>query len=92
MRKVQGRPKTCAMTTAVVVSDVEGPAPLSRAPSVERLPKAEAAIPATTGGSRRQGDEDAGGAHALQAREDKCRRTEEEGRRRASTGRCVATN
>ena len=44
--------KTCAMTTAVVVKAMSRPAPLSRAPSVERLPKAESsAIPATTGGS-----------------------------------------
>ena len=44
--------KTCAITTAVVVKAMSRPALLSRAPSVERLPKAESsAMPATTGGS-----------------------------------------
>ena len=46
--------KTCAMMTAVVVNAMSRPAPLSRAPNVERLPKAaRSAMPATTGGSER---------------------------------------
>ena len=44
--------KTWAMTTAVVVKAMSRPAPLRRAPRVERLPKAaRSAMPATTGGS-----------------------------------------
>ena len=53
--------KTCAMTTAVVVKAMSRPAPLRSAPRVERLQRDAG----DDGRQReRQGDEDAGGAHA----------------------------